>query len=107
MSAPLGAPSPKPARLTVGDCVDAMRRVSDGECALVLADPPYGGIVKAEWDKVEDYITFSRAWLSEAVRVLRPGGALLVYASPERSWIARLVVLLEDELAPASAPPAC
>ena len=64
----------------------------------MLADPPYEGVVSADWDQVKDYMAFSRAWLAEAVRVLRPGGALLVYGSPERSWIARLTVLLEDEL---------
>ena len=74
------------------------RRLADGECALVLADPPYEGVVSAQWDRVNDYMAFSRAWLREAVRVLRPGGALLVYGSPERSWIARLTVLLQDEL---------
>lgn len=87
-----------PARLVVGDCVEAMRAEGAGSCALVLADPPYEGVVSASWDQVKDYMAFSRAWLAEAVRVLRPGGALLVYGSPERSWIARLTVLLEDEL---------
>jgi len=87
-----------PARLVVGDCVEAMRAEGAGSCALVLADPPYEGVVSADWDQVKDYMAFSRAWLAEAVRVLRPGGALLVYGSPERSWIARLTVLLEDEL---------
>jgi len=82
----------------LGDCAEAMRRVADGACALVLADPPYEGVVSAEWDRVHDYLAFSRAWLAEAVRALRPGGALLVYGSPERSWVARLTVLLEDEL---------
>ena len=95
---PSTAPAAPPARLLVGDCVDALRRTADGACALVLADPPYEGVVSATWDRVADYMAFSRAWLAEAVRVLRPGGALLVYGSPERSWIARLAILLEDEL---------
>ena len=33
------------------------------------------------------YLTWSRQWMAQAVRVLRPGGALLVYGSPERLWI--------------------
>lgn len=94
----MSASRPASARLVVGNCVDAMRDLATGSCALVLADPPYEGVVSAKWDQVKDYMAFSRAWLSEAVRVLRPGGALLVYGSPERSWIARLTVLLEDEL---------
>ena len=98
MSASPSTSTPAAPRLVLGDCVDAMRRVADGTCALVLADPPYEGVVSAEWDRVHDYLAFSRAWLAEAVRALRPGGALLVYGSPERSWVARLTVLLEDEL---------
>ena len=70
-------PRPASARLVVGDCVDAMQDVAIGSCALVLADPPYEGVVSANWDQVKDYMAFSRAWLAEAVRALRPGGALL------------------------------
>jgi site-specific DNA-methyltransferase (adenine-specific) len=94
----MSASRPAPARLVVGNCVDVMRDLATSSCALVLADPPYEGVVSAKWDQVKDYMVFSRAWLSEAVRVLRPGGAPLVYGSPERSWISRLTVLLEDEL---------
>ncbi len=85
------------AALHVEDCAQTLRRLPAGECALVLADPPYEGVVSARWDAVQDYMGFSRAWIGEAVRVLRPGGALLVYGSPERNWIARLAVMLEDE----------
>ena len=91
-------PCPASARLVVGDCVEAMQDVALGSCALVLADPPYEGVVSANWDQVKDYMAFSCTWLRQAVGTLRPGGALLVYGSPERSWIARLTVLLEDEL---------
>jgi len=74
-----------------------MKKVRDASCALVIADPPYEGVVQAEWDRIKDYMGFSRKWIAEAVRILRPGGALLVYGSPERNWISRLSVMLEDE----------
>ena len=85
------------AALHVEDCVQTLRRLPAGECALVLADPPYEGVVSAQWDAVQDYMDFSRRWIGEAVRVLRPGGALLIYGSPERNWIPRLAVMLEDD----------
>jgi DNA modification methylase len=85
------------ATLHVEDCVKTLQRLPAGECALVLADPPYEGVVSAQWDAVQDYMGFSRGWVGEAVRALRPGGALLIYGSPERNWIARLAVMLEDE----------
>lgn len=66
---------------------------------LVIADPPYdiavGGVA---WDTVSDYMGFATSWLSECVRVLRPGGALLLYGSPCRTWVSRMTLLLVDEL---------
>ena len=40
----------------------------------------------------------ARGWLTEVVRALRPGGALLLYGSPCRTWIARMTVMLVDDL---------
>ena len=85
------------ATLHCADCVAVMAAQDKNSAQLVLADPPYENVVDANWDKVDDYIAFSRRWLAEATRVLRPGGALLIYGSPERTWIARLTVMLEDE----------
>lgn len=94
-NASLAAPR---AVLHSADCVDVMKRMSEKTCTLVLADPPYENVVSESWDAVKDYMEFSRAWLTEAARILLPGGALLVYGSPERNWTSRMAVLLEDEL---------
>ena len=77
-----------------GDCVEAMRRLPDASIDLVFADPPYnlqlGGdlnrpdgshvdAVTDEWDRFDSFKTyddFTRAWLTEAKRVLKPDGAL-------------------------------
>jgi DNA modification methylase len=83
--------------LHCADCVAVMASQDKDSAQLVLADPPYENVVDASWDKVDDYMAFSRRWLTQATRVLRPGGALLIYGSPERTWIARLTVMLEDE----------
>jgi len=74
-----------------------MTTLSDGSVDLALCDPPYNiGVDK--WDKIDDYMKFSRLWLTECVRTLRPGGALLVYGSPCRIWTARMTLLLVDDL---------
>jgi len=81
------------------DCVAAMRRLPDACVDTVFADPPYnlqlggdlfrpeGGRVDAvddAWDKFSsfaDYDAFTRAWLKEARRILKPNGTLWVIGS--------------------------
>jgi modification methylase len=81
------------------DCIAAMSRLPDGSVDMVFADPPYnlqlggdlfrpeGGLVDAvddDWDKFAtfaDYDAFSRAWLREARRILKPNGTLWVIGS--------------------------
>ena len=86
-------------RLQEGRAEECMKSLEDASVDLVLADPPYdiavGGV---KWDKVDNYMSFARMWLSECVRSLRPAGALLLYGSPCRIWMARMTILLVDEL---------
>jgi len=90
---------PKRARLHEAKAEEGIKLLQDASIDLVVADPPYdiavGGV---GWDKVADYMGFARLWLSECVRALRPGGALLLYGSPCRTWMARMALLLVDEL---------
>jgi modification methylase len=81
------------------DCVRAMAALPDACVDMVFADPPYnlqlggdlfrpeGGRVDAvddDWDKFETFQTyddFTRAWLKEARRILKPNGTLWVIGS--------------------------
>ena len=95
---------PKPLDLPVNqiiesDCVAAMAALPDASVDMIFADPPYnlqlggdlfrpeGGRVDAvddDWDKFdtfEAYDTFTRAWLAEARRILKPNGTLWVIGS--------------------------
>lgn len=82
-----------------GDCIEAMRALPDGCVDMVFADPPYNLQLKGElhrpnntrvdgvdddWDKFAsfaEYDAFTRAWLKEARRVLKPDGTLWVIGS--------------------------
>ncbi len=86
----------KRARLEHGAAEQLFKHLDADSVDLVLADPPYA-INIATWDKIDDYLAFSRQWIREAVRTLRPGGALLIYGSPERTWLARLLIMCVDE----------
>ena len=81
------------------DCVAAMSRLPEASVDMIFADPPYnlqlggdlfrpeGGLVDAvddAWDKFAtfaDYDRFTRAWLKEARRILKPNGTLWVIGS--------------------------
>ncbi len=86
-------------RILPGDCVEAMRSLPDASVDLVFADPPYnlqlGGdlnrpdgshvdAVTDDWDRFDSfaaYDAFTRDWLAECRRVLKPDGALWVIGS--------------------------
>jgi len=95
-----------------GDCVEAMRSLPSASVDLVFADPPYnlqlGGdlnrpdgshvdAVTDDWDKFDSFATydaFTRAWLTEARRVLKPNGSLWVIGSYHN--IFRLGAIMQD-----------
>ena len=99
-------------RIIHDDCLLALASLPDASVDLVFADPPYNlqlsrtllrpndttvdGVDDA-WDKFADfatYDTFTRAWLAECRRVLKPDGAIWVIGSYHN--IFRLGVALQD-----------
>jgi len=86
-------------RVLRGDCVEIMRGLPAGSVDLVFADPPYNLQLRGElhrpdnsrvdavdeaWDRFGsfgDYDRFTRDWLAEARRLLKPDGAIWVIGS--------------------------
>jgi len=99
-------------RILEGDCIEAMRSLPDACVDMVFADPPYnlqlGGnlsrpdgshvdAVTDAWDKFDSfaaYDAFTRAWLAEARRVLKPEGSLWVIGSYHNIY--RVGAILQD-----------
>jgi len=99
-------------RILPGDCIEAMRTLPAASVDLVFADPPYnlqlGGdlnrpdgshvdAVTDHWDQFDSfavYDKFTREWLTEARRVLKPDGALWVIGSYHN--IFRVGALMQD-----------
>ncbi len=95
-----------------GDCVEAMRKLPDNSVDMVFADPPYnlqlGGdlnrpdgsqvdAVTDHWDQFDSlavYDKFTKDWMTEARRVLKPDGALWVIGSYHN--IFRVGSILQD-----------
>src|SRR6185437_6900264 len=99
-------------RVLVGDCVELMARLPEASVDLVFADPPYNlqlsgelrrpnhsrvdGVVE-EWDRFADfaeYDRFTRDWLGEARRLLKPTGGLWVIGSYHNIY--RVGAILQD-----------
>ena len=82
-----------------GDCIEAMRGLPSASIDMIFADPPYnlqlGGdlarpdgshvdAVTDAWDKFDSFATydrFTREWLAQARRILKPSGSLWVIGS--------------------------
>ena len=67
-------------KITNGDCREVMREMPANSIDLMVTSPPYGvGIAYDSFDddiNFEAYKEFSKEWLSEAFRVLKPDGRL-------------------------------
>ena len=99
-------------RILVGDCLTELKKIPAGSVDLVFADPPYNlqlageltrpdqskvDAVDDHWDKFASfahYDRFSKAWLAECRRVLKPNGALWVIGSYHNIY--RVGSLLQD-----------
>ncbi len=99
-------------KILIGDCLAELKKLPSESVDLVFADPPYNlqlerdllrpnntvvDGVDDDWDKFSsfaEYDRFSRAWLSEAQRILKPNGAIWVIGSYHNVF--RLGAALQD-----------
>ncbi len=99
-------------RILRGDCIENMRSLPSQSIDMIFADPPYnlqlGGdlnrpdgshvnAVTDEWDKFDSfaaYDRFTREWLTEARRILKPNGSIWVIGSYHN--IFRVGAMMQD-----------
>ncbi len=99
-------------KILIGDCVAELRKIPSGSVDLIFADPPYNlqlngdltrpdqskvDAVDDDWDKFSDfasYDAFTKAWLTECRRVLKPNGAIWVIGSYHN--IFRVGTIIQD-----------
>lgn len=84
-------------KIFIGDSLEIMKTLEDASVDLIFADPPYG-LAKAKglgwayskhitlqeaWDifTKDEFFEFNLKWITEAVRILKPGGSLWVCGS--------------------------
>ncbi len=97
-----------------GDCIEMMRQIPDASIDAVFADPPYNlqlgaktlyrpedqtaaRAVRDSWDSFEssaEYDEFTKQWLAECKRILKPNGAMWTIGSYHN--IFRVGAILQD-----------
>jgi len=83
-----------------GDALAELGHIKEGSVDLVIADPPYNlgkdyGNNQDAKERVE-YLEFTRKWLSQVKRILKPTGTLYVFMGFR--FISYLYDILEQEL---------
>ncbi len=99
-------------RILRGDCIEQLKSLPNASVDLVFADPPYNlqlegalnrpdqslvDAVDDDWDKFSsfaDYDAFTKAWLTEAQRVMKPNATLWVIGSYHN--IFRVGAIMQD-----------
>jgi site-specific DNA-methyltransferase (adenine-specific) len=87
-------------QLHEGDCVENLARLADGSIDLVFADPPFN--IGYNYDVYDDrkdddkYLDWSRTWMKEVTRVLKPDGTFWLAIGDE--FAAELKVTATREL---------
>ena len=99
-------------QVLAGDTIDHLKSLPENTVDVIFADPPYNlqlenelsrpdsskvDAVNDDWDQFDsfkDYDNFSRLWLKEAQRILKPNGTIWVIGSYHN--IFRIGYILQD-----------
>lgn len=105
-------------QIIIGDAIENMKRIPNATVDLIVADPPYnlsqGNEMKwksnssmpgfgGDWKKVieswdnmplHEYMAFSKAWITEAKRILKPTGSIWVFGTYHNIGIINLMFQL-------------
>ena len=83
-----------------GDCIAGLQTLADGSVDLAFADPPFN--IGYDYDVYQDnlqndeYLNWTRQWMSEVKRVLKDDGSFWLAIGDE--YAAELKVMLQREL---------
>ena len=69
------------------DAIEGLKELPSNFADIIIADPPYNigkdfGVLKENWT-IEEYIAWSKEWIKEAIRVLKPTGSMFIFGFSE------------------------
>lgn len=87
-------------KLIYGDAIESMKNIESCSVDLIIADPPYNlgkdyGTTK-DSKNFDDYMHFSRQWLTEAHRILKDNGTMYIFMGVK--FISYIYYIVEREL---------
>lgn len=83
-----------------GDSLVELQKIPNSTIDLIVTDPPYN--LNKDYGKTQDnlkfkdYLQFSKSWLTEAKRILKPTGSIYVFMGMK--YISYIYSILEQEL---------
>lgn len=71
-------------KIYLQDCIDFMQKMEAESVDLIIADPPYNlnknfGNKSDSWPDIKDWIEWSKQWIDESIRILKPNGNIFIY----------------------------
>lgn len=83
-----------------GDALELLKNIDTCSIDLIIADPPYnlGKNYSNNSDSLnfKEYLNFSKLWLCEAKRVLKPSGTMYIFMGVR--FISYIYVMLERKM---------
>ncbi len=66
------------------DCTSFMQKMESASVDLIIADPPYNlkkdfGNKSDHWQDVASWLEWSKRWIDESARILKPKGSIFIY----------------------------
>ena len=86
--------------IVLGDCINELKSIRSNSVDLIIADPPYnvgkdyGN--KSDKQDFDEYLEFSKKWLSECYRILKKEGTIYVFIGFR--YISYLYQIMEKDL---------
>ncbi len=71
-------------KIYLQDCVTFMQEMESESVDLIIADPPYNlkkdfGNKSDHWVTPQEWMNWSKKWINESIRILKPTGNLFIY----------------------------